>query len=103
MRTRRLVIYLTLGFVLGLLLTACAGAAVGQAHETTAGPSLFGPVIDTLSLPVLAQSQAPEANAMRSMGLERAAEQLLQTQQEMMLYGFGGCDRADHYFDGDDG
>jgi hypothetical protein len=40
---------------------------------------------------------------MRSMGLERAAEQLLQTQQEMMLYGFGGCDRSEHFFLGDDG
>jgi hypothetical protein len=102
MPKRRTAFLLTLGILLGLFATACAGAFIGQSSDAAGSPSLFGPMFETLSLPALGLAPAAEANAMRSMGLERAAEQLLQAQEQMMLYGFGGCERA-HYFFGDDG
>jgi hypothetical protein len=102
MQKRRLAFLLTLGILSGLFATACAGAVIGQSSGVGGSASLFGPAFD-LSLPALNLAPAAESNALRSMGLERAAEQLLQAQEQMMLYGFGECERAHYQYFGDDG
>jgi hypothetical protein len=103
MPKRRTAFLLILGILVGLFATACAGAFIGQSSDAAGSPSLFGPMFETLSLPALGLAPAAEANAMRSMGLGRAAELLLQAQEQMMLYGFGECERAHYTYFGDDG
>lgn len=93
MRNRRLGFYLIVGILLGLLVTACGVAAIAPT-DGASGPSLLGPIIDTLSLPAVdvAAPQAP-AHLMRSMALQRAAEAAAQSGAQM--YGPGDhCSRS---------
>lgn len=94
---KRRAVFLVLGIILGLLVTACAGIATSDG-QVLSGPTLFGPSIDSLSLPVLEPAPAAEARPMQAVRMERVAEQAVeqaieQAQQQMMLYGGDTCDR----------
>jgi hypothetical protein len=103
MKKRPLALFLALGMVVGLLLTACASVAVGNTEGGASGPALLGPLVDTLSLPAFDLAPRAEMNGMRSMGLVRAVEKTLQEQMYSTYGGFGGCDRMDHAPAVDDG
>jgi hypothetical protein len=104
MTKRRTAFYLAFGLVALLLLTACAGVAVGQSDTSVGATSLFGPSVDTFSLPAFDFSLAPAQNAtmLRSVSLaEKFVEQATQMQQ-YFHHGPGGCADRDAYYDGSD-
>ncbi len=106
MNRRKLALYLVLGLLVGLLLTACAGVAAGQNGVTLGGPSIFGPSIDTLALPALSQAQAHPVMMRSLMGARelQQIQQLQQLQQLQSLYHSGGCSHGgDGYYSSGDG
>jgi hypothetical protein len=106
MNKRRQMFFLVLGLSLGLLVTACAGVAVSDG-QGLAGPSLFGPSFDTLSLPALDLSPAAEARPMQSMGLARsadlvteaAAQHAIQQAAQSSMWDGPGCERHGAYIE----
>jgi hypothetical protein len=105
MNKRRQMFFLVLGLSLGLLVTACAGVAVSDG-QGLAGPSLFGPSFDTLSLPAFDLS-APVARPMQSMGLTRAADLVteaaaqhaIQQAAQSTMWDGVGCERHGAYME----
>jgi hypothetical protein len=102
MKRKSLALYLVLGLLLGLLLTACAGVAAGQNGVTVGGPSIFGASIDSLAVPALdlAPAQA-QPLMMRSLFSARELQQVQQLQQMQSLFHAGGCHGGDGYYGGD--
>ena len=115
MTKRRLTLYLVVGIVAGLFVTACAGAATGQIdmlgnQDVVAG----GPLVRSISLPsldiarpaqsaqfnfekaeVIAPVDQVEVNPLAVQGAA-AAQSVLQAEAQTPIYGSAMCARGDH-------
>jgi hypothetical protein len=85
---------LSLGALVVLLATACAGVPTGQSNLYS--PTLFGTVTDSFSLTSVELLPAPAVNEMRGMSLSHSAAALTSQQlYDLFSSRAGGCDRHD--------